>query len=666
MRTSCEDGDKKRQSCSDRAMTAWGWFFDFFLIVVNLTDVITDCLIARQFWVDGHKTFFGLVLASLLLASVIYTVVGVELVWREKFHHRHSRLFQYLILLPFSQLMPVINWAVEQWKPTSISSSEVAQWDRPECATGISAEEADAMAGASKLMERLDVALARHMRSHALFYVESVVEAIPQAIVQLLAVTFLGEATPLQVFSLALSMVSIISKGYVLSRAFGVPEMAFKFFVGAHDLFSLFYIFATLISNASSPDVHISGDLFIDYMSVIWVLKLCVLWGYVILVALGLGLILLIHNMRHIRSGTLWDCLDFGLAGTLLAIPAMILVEGGKLLWANFLMTSLDSSANTMFPKLAMWYNFCNRGGSSTEWNERFRYICLRHIEFRALATMPRPSRLKGSHTAVHCSPPEATPTTTRLSPSANPFRGRQQHRMLTLNSTDFRGLPRSLVIVWSILNEKPFHPWNIFRKTEGKQIIRIPSNWNGKLLFAVAAFAVFIYVIGQLYSLVFPFVHFGIAYRSGHVNLLQQYCFYGTAGCMVVVLLLMPRAFSYVIFNLAADFAVRQRPAFLRQGQQERTLERYIEDYFLPPHAFFIADAVPADLLPMDLVGTVAKFLRRDDLKLREVTAEDCRRVKERMMDVMTAMEGEAESEAAEPTPLAIPVRIDCWSEAA
>jgi hypothetical protein len=56
--------------------------FDVFRIAVSVSDVITDCLVAHQFWVQGRTTFFWLVVASLMLLQVRYTVVGVEVVLR--------------------------------------------------------------------------------------------------------------------------------------------------------------------------------------------------------------------------------------------------------------------------------------------------------------------------------------------------------------------------------------------------------------------------------------------------------------------------------------------------------------------------------------------------------------------------------------------------------
>ncbi|CUG06503.1 transmembrane protein, putative, partial [Bodo saltans] len=116
------------RACMEKAMTVWGWTFDAFLIIVNLTDVVSDCLIARQFWVDGHKTFFWLVIVSLAIASFIYTFVGVEYLLRERMHNKLPRVIQYPVMLILSQLVPVMNWLLELLMPQANVTNGVAGW----------------------------------------------------------------------------------------------------------------------------------------------------------------------------------------------------------------------------------------------------------------------------------------------------------------------------------------------------------------------------------------------------------------------------------------------------------------------------------------------------------------------------------------------------------
>ena len=371
---------KWKRECVDRLVTAWGWIFDALLILINLTDVVSDCLVAAQFYRDGHATFFWLIIASLLLANIIYTIYAVEVMCRDTRLWKTYRIIQYVVIFPFAQLAPTANWFREQFWPSSTSTSGVAGWNAGFLggAGAAAEEEAEAIAASSKLMERLDKALAVHFRTHLLFYVESVVEAIPQSIVQLLAVTFLDTASPLQVFSLSLSLVSIISKGYVLSRAFAVGTMAFKFVLGAHDVFSLFYIVSTVISRSARPDVHLFGDVYIDYLSAAWLIKIGVNAFNATIAGIVALCVIASDELRY--NSCSFKMIGKGLlmigGAALVAVPGIIAAEGGKLLWINLLITSLEPQTKT-FPTMAMYFSFVNRG----DYAERQRYVVSRFVD---------------------------------------------------------------------------------------------------------------------------------------------------------------------------------------------------------------------------------------------------------------------------------------------
>lgn len=626
------------RACMEKAITAWGWTFDVFLIAVNITDVISDCLIARQFWVDGHKTFFWLVLASLIIASLIYAFVGVEYLLRERMHNTWHRAVQYPIMLVFSQLVPVLNWFIELKQPQSGSSEEerwTSTFGRSEFTTAVAAEEIGSMQSSAHIMQRLDVALVNHLRSHALFYVESIVEAIPQSIVQLLAVSFLGEASALQVFSLALSMVSIMSKGYVLSRSFAVPEIAFKFFLGCHDLFSLFYAFATILSNMSSPDVSLGGGVSVDYLSFVWLVKILALWGYAALVAAVLGVI--VAKETFTRGSCEWRLFGHIVGGFFLGLlgvgPAVIAIEGSKLLWFNAIITDAEPQSN-IHPLMSLWYGFCNSAATVREFYNRFRYISLRVIDHRyseearqSQITMFRRRRTTNAkqHRRRENDGPVSPlgPTTTQ---PENVWADRRAQPLRKLSDTAPKFVRDSI----PALTETPFHPWRLVKDLHAENLksrLVSPTSWKDQFAVGVGMIALLLYGIGQLYSLAFPFLHFGI--NHGHQNLLQCFCFYGTAATFFVLVCFAPRVVRYCLF-LAMSYNLSRSALTSRDSAK---IERFIEDYFIPQPAHFIAKEIDPALLPSDLVGVVASFLRRDDLDLRDITIEDCNAVAAKMM---------------------------------
>jgi len=574
----------RNTQCLDRFVTVWGWVFDVLLIVINITDVVSDCLVAREFWINGHKQFFWLVIASLLLANVIYTIFGVEVVCRETLRWRHPRVLQYIVVFPFAQLMPVVNWAVEHIKPSSTQwavlrrrTTSSTQWavNLMQGSAGAVEEEAAAIAASSKIMERLDKALAVHLRTHLLFYVESLVEAIPQSICQLLAVTFLDSASPLQVFSLSLSMLSIISKGYVLSRSFSIPQMVWKFMLGAHDLFSLFYIFSTVISSRAPKQVHLVGSLYVDYFTAAWGVKV----GVDVFMGLVAALIIfawLIYEQR----GNLCRCRTIGQGvlivffASLAAVPVIIAGEGLKLLWLNGLVTAFFEPRPRVYPPMAMLHSFVTRG----DYTERMRYVAGRVCELEE--TEEHPAAWVGRMRRVL---------------ATSPFTTKELHRGIFTDAFS----------------------------------LRLPTNPRDRLLVVLITIGMTIYGIGQVYALLFPFLSFGINYD--HQNLLQLFCFYATAGSFLIVLLLTPSTYWYVWFALETKY-------LLRVVSDTETLQRFIQDYHVPPHEFILRQMIPTKLLPTDIIRIVAGQLGPSDIDLSTLNIKQCQEIKERMIVPLTA----------------------------
>jgi hypothetical protein len=63
------------------------------------------------------------------------------------------------------------------------------------------------------------------------FLVESVVEAVPQSILQMVAMVVSGQVSAISVFSVVTSMVSVASHGLMVSYSIDRPTFVFNFFV---------------------------------------------------------------------------------------------------------------------------------------------------------------------------------------------------------------------------------------------------------------------------------------------------------------------------------------------------------------------------------------------------------------------------------------------------
>ena len=351
-----------------------GFFFEFLLVLLNIADVVSDCLVARQFYLSGASTFFWLVIASLILANALYTVFTVEVILPDNCPLWFRNVIKgtgsspllhaavYVLIFPFAQMVPCVNFAFQSWKSfgtgggTSVSSRVAREQ--------LAADEVESswIGGSSAL--RLSDAIRSSVERNAPIYMESVVEAIPQCIVQVVAMTALdGGPSSIQVVSLGMSMLSVISKGFVLSRSFDTRVAIFKMTCVAVDLCSLFYLTATIASRNSRHDVRV-GTLWMSYISVIWLAKF----------VLGVVAALPWHVYWWARRFSMmrFDRCIRDLALYLLAAgPALVLVEGVKLLW---LTNGLHVSQSKLSEAILL-YAFVTNAATEKESIDRIRFV---------------------------------------------------------------------------------------------------------------------------------------------------------------------------------------------------------------------------------------------------------------------------------------------------
>ncbi|CUG86448.1 transmembrane protein, putative, partial [Bodo saltans] len=208
---------------SHKLITVFGWSFDFFTVAVSITDVISDLLVAVQFLRDGHTLWAWLVFGAFINSSIVYYIVLTSTVF-----HKHNEAFmigcdhiikeryrewpwllRFLMVLPFSQLAPAGTYMfhtfiMPHWRKTAIRRSGLSDLRGKTHKllggqTAVHREEADAVQGTFTVVGRLQDAVKRQVVTHGMLFAETIVESIPQSIIQLLAITFLGAPSTLQV-----------------------------------------------------------------------------------------------------------------------------------------------------------------------------------------------------------------------------------------------------------------------------------------------------------------------------------------------------------------------------------------------------------------------------------------------------------------------------------
>jgi hypothetical protein len=382
-------------------ITLLGWSFDLFTVAISITDVISDVLVAVQFLQDGHSLWAWLVFGAFINSSIVYSMVLSIVMFDEyngefrvagehvikEIYRKTPGLIRFLILLPVSQLAPTGMYVFQMfimpyWRRKAGDVEDTTAHHsnlHVTSGTGVGGpalaavhrEEAEAVQGTFTVVGRLQQAVERQVVTHGMLFAETIVESIPQSIIQLLAITFLGAPTTLQVVSMALSILSVVSKAYFLSLSACLRVFVFKFCVLSFDVLSMFYIFSTILSEDRSQDVALFGSdsLRVSYLAYVWFVKLVAMAGLTtFLVAVVVVSLIVAEKIR--AGGPICDCdvrlkdvkhFIVAVLGVCLAvIPVVLVQESVKLSWSLLFLLRWEPKLSDV-PVASMVYAFIER-----------------------------------------------------------------------------------------------------------------------------------------------------------------------------------------------------------------------------------------------------------------------------------------------------------------
>ena len=565
----CEHSDR---TCCDAFFSVLGWAFEIVTVLISLSDIASDILVAAQFYSEGEYLWFWLVVGTLIVSDIIYSIVLSMFLTnsRSKYFPRFPPLLMFFIVLPIGQLGPILYWALEQLRPSQVGVPKPTEWsvskkDAAVIHNRALQQEVEAIATSAKTMERVERTLFRHLRTHLMLYIETVAESIPQSVIQLLAITFLGRVTLIQALSMALSLYSIISKGYVLSHSFTVRMFILKFMAAAHDLFSLFYVFSSILSKDAPQEMSVPffHSISVSTLSWIWIVKTYATIGIGTLLCICVGLAALVQSLVVNKRKCSWETArECGLAiGAYIlgSIPVLVAMEGAKLIWSVLLFVVTEPRVS-VFPSAATLYSFCHGGQS---YSDRIRHVVFERYQM-------------------------------------------QQDEFIA-----------ELV---EICLDESFHPRHLHTK------LRKPKTQYGgsrleRCLQVVFVVVVILYTISQIFSLVFPFVDVGLHYRS--LNLLQIVCFASLSVALIIALSMVPHAWSYWWFSVELQ-RVFAHPSNSGLGCGLGTVHRWIADYYLPPCDVVLRGSIPAASLPIDVSTVVASYMSPSEINTSQLSIEE------------------------------------------
>ena len=259
--------------------------FEALSILISVVDVVSDILLVIEFYTRGAISWCIASGTALLLANLCYAAFGVEIAPRfikaieghvpRRFfdvlpavHCKHNSAHYFthyptwkgfLLVLPVAQLVPLMQYVLASLAPPKLGLSQWNRFNRREHSLTSPSQQqviedtvTQAFAGETQAIRAMSEGLQHHLAKHAMLYVETVVESIPQTVIQLLGMSILSEVSTMQIVSLLLSVFSIASKAYVVGQGYHMKLLTFRTLVVTFDIFAFFYTCSSLIS-ATEP-----------------------------------------------------------------------------------------------------------------------------------------------------------------------------------------------------------------------------------------------------------------------------------------------------------------------------------------------------------------------------------------------------------------------------
>ena len=264
-------------------------FYDFSASIISITDVVTDVLVTIEFYREGSMTFFGISMTILIMAQLCYTmlffmVFGYK--YRDK--KRSKQILFFTFVLPLGQLVPAFLW-IDSFNFKIINKI------KQKLDLEIHTNSPNKPAGMDPLMWWIE----KKFISHGGFLIEAIIEAFPQSINQMIYIVTKRKSTPLNVFSILLSMISVSSKTLMLSYSMHRITFIFNFLCYSGDIFGIFTTLSWVFHKTNHE---------ITLVTWIYIIKLCVIVGTLICGVIFILLCVFIMSISDDCTSTTNNC----------------------------------------------------------------------------------------------------------------------------------------------------------------------------------------------------------------------------------------------------------------------------------------------------------------------------------------------------------------------
>ena len=607
-------------------------------LVASVVDIVSDLLVAAEFYNRNAMLWFYLVVVSLVVSNCVYAFLGVDeplpalcrripLLTRfvtprpnkAKFVTGNIACVVFVLALPFAQLLPLLDFVMHRWQlyDSSVDAEVDHGWKFFLSSNEHSAAYADSsfllsseMEEDAELLRRMSEGFNAHIQEHAFFYLETFVESIPQSIVQLLALSAMDSVSTVQLVSLSISVFSIVSKAYVVARSFDLWLLVAQFSLVVLDVLGSYYIYSTLTAIREPvlyslwpvlPNVKVSYPASLWFAGeaafVIYCLTVACLWLVGSFVVererLWLQFVVAFQNNRKVFCQSCGAVAFMCVVFLILSVPLFLVLQLFRLsLFTVFVTLTLTVRSNMIGHVGALWAFVAGDGGR--EKDARFR--CILSGALHAHLHLQRPLKKKLPHAE----------STIRMMQSALAGHGASAFESRLFSRFSFPAM---------IVKAKIYDEVCRLRNVVWKNVFSAVNKFDVLLWIAVFGFCV-VKLIAASISTVVPFVH--AAQHWELLNGFQTFCITGSLAMIVMLFVALPKAVDALLFRISCQ-------SFPLQENVKSFYYTEMLEYFQPSPSDVIVHALSETgtdaLMPFDLAVVIGSFMRPKDLRL---VAED------------------------------------------
>eukprot|EP01084_Bolivina_argentea_P246470 412473_1 len=206
--------------------------YDLLTILISIADITTDIIVLIDFWMKGRTTFFAISLVILILAQCSYSI-AFAMRFDTIYTWGSAKAFAaFCCMLPFGTFVAFFIYFANDESGFECFNEFIYN------TLGLDGEGIFYVRNDdSKMVKWIKRKLERHLG----FLLESVIEAFPQSLLQIVAIVYYEEATYVSIISILLSMFSVMTKSLMLSQGIDIFTFIWTWLCVVTDFFGIFF-----------------------------------------------------------------------------------------------------------------------------------------------------------------------------------------------------------------------------------------------------------------------------------------------------------------------------------------------------------------------------------------------------------------------------------------